>query len=151
RTFIERADNTLRLLDARYEPLGDAADEGSDTSARGHYHGRALLRALSSFPAFTEIHRGAPRTHKTAGLQVLRPEAPPSLSACVEELNLMLAGLPGEYGRSAQRLAAALDARLRYTSTDEVLDEGLHSWITAFILLVRQLGSAIHPSYLEVV
>ncbi|MGL4318001.1 MAG: alpha-E domain-containing protein [Pseudomonas sp.] len=150
-TFIERADNTLRLLDARYEMLGEEAEAVSDTSARGYYQWSALLRALSSFEAFTEIYRGSPRTHKIAELLLLRPEVPRSLRACMEELNLMLAGLPGENGRSAQRLAAELDARLRYTSIDEVLDEGLHVWLTDFILLVRQLGSSIHTSYLEVV
>lgn len=150
-TFIERADNTLRLLDARYEMLGEEAEAVSDTSARGYYQWSALLRALSSFEAFTEIYRGSPRTHKIAELLLLRPEVPRSLRACMEELNLMLAGLPGDNGRSAQRLAAELDARLRYTSIDEVLDEGLHVWLTDFILLVRQLGSSIHTSYLEVV
>ncbi|MBC9251310.1 hypothetical protein A9179_13630 [Pseudomonas alcaligenes] len=150
-TFIERADNTLRLLDARYEMLGEEAEAVSDTSARGYYQWSALLRALSSFEAFTEIYRGSPRTHKIAELLLLRPEVPRSLRACMEELNLMLAGLPGDNGRPAQRLAAELDARLRYTSIDEVLDEGLHTWLTDFILLVRQLGSSIHTSYLEVV
>lgn len=150
-TFIERADNTLRLLDARYEMLGEEAEAISDTSARGYYQWSALLRALSSFEAFTEIYRGSPRTHKIAELLLLRPEVPRSLRACLEELNLMLSGLPGENGRAAQRMAAELDARLRYTSIEEVLDEGLHVWLTDFILLVRQLGSSIHTSYLEVV
>lgn len=109
-----------------------------------------MLRALSSFEAFAEIYRGSPRTRKVAELLLLRPEVPRSLRACMEELNLMLAGLPGENGRPAQRLAAELDARLRYTSIDEVLDEGLHAWLTDFILLVRQLGNTIHTSYLEV-
>ncbi|WP_447592678.1 alpha-E domain-containing protein [Aquipseudomonas campi] len=150
-TFIERADNTLRLLDARYEMLGEEADAVSDTSARGYYQWSALLRALSSFEAFTEIYRGSPRTRKVAEMLLLRADVPRSLRACMEELNLMLSGLPGENGRSAQRMAAELDARLRYTHIDEVLDEGLHVWLTDFILLVRQLASSIHTSYLEVV
>ncbi len=149
--FIERADNTLRLLDARYEMLGEAADEVSDTRRAAITEWSALLRALSSFESFTEIYRGSPRTRKIAELLLLRSEVPRSLRACMEELNLMLAGLPGETAARPQRLAAELDARLRYTSIDEVLDEGLHTWLTDFILLVRQLGSAIHTSYLEVV
>ncbi|MBU3058475.1 alpha-E domain-containing protein [Pseudomonas indica] len=148
-TFIERADNTLRLLDARYEMLGEEADAVSDTSARGYYQWSALLRALSSFEAFTEIYRGSPRTRKVTELLLLRPDVPRSLRACVDELNLMLGGLPGDNGRPAQRLAAELEARLRYTGIDEVLGEGLHTWLTDFILLVRQLASAIHSSYLE--
>ena len=62
----------------------------------------------------------------------------------------MLACLPGDNVRPAQRLAAELEARLRYTSIDEVLGEGLHAWLTDLIQQVRQLGQAIHGSYLEV-
>lgn len=149
-TFIERADNTLRLLDARYEMLGEDIDEVDGRLARSYYQWTALLRALSSFEAFAEIYRGSPGTRKVSELLLLRPDVPRSLRACMDELNLMLASLPGENGRPAQRMAAELEARLRYTSIDEVLDEGLHAWLTDFILLVRQLAQAIHRSYLEV-
>ena len=149
-TFIERADNTLRLLDARYEMLGEEVEEIDDRSARGYYQWSALLRALSSFEAFAEIYRGSPNTRKVSELLLLRPDVPRSLLACLDELSAMLASLPGENGRPAQRLAAELHARLRYTSIDEVLDEGLHAWLTDFIRLVRQLADAIHCSYLEV-
>ncbi|BAN47985.1 alpha-E domain-containing protein [Metapseudomonas resinovorans] len=150
-TFIERADNTLRLLDARYEMLGEEAEEVSDTSARGYYQWSALLRALSSFEAYTEIYRGSPGAHQVSELLLLRADVPRSLRACMEELNHILASLPGDNGRPAQRLAAELDARLRYTAIGEILDEGLHTWLTDFILLVRQLARAIHSSYLEAV
>jgi uncharacterized alpha-E superfamily protein len=149
-TFIERADNTLRLLDARYEMLGEDIDEVDGRPARSYYQWSALLRALSSFEAFAEIYRGSPGTRKVSELLLLRPDIPRSLRACVDELHLMLASLPGDNGRPAQRLAAELEARLRYTRIDEVLDEGLHAWLTDFILLVRKLGHAIHSSYLEV-
>jgi len=45
-TFIERADNTLRLLDARYEMAGDQAEAVSDGTAHAYYQWSALLRAL---------------------------------------------------------------------------------------------------------
>ena len=44
-TFIERADNTLRLLDARYEMAGDQAEAVSDGTAHAYYQWSALLRA----------------------------------------------------------------------------------------------------------
>ncbi|MES2817592.1 MAG: alpha-E domain-containing protein [Pseudomonadota bacterium] len=150
-TYIERADNSLRLLDARYEMLGEEVEEIDDRSARGYYQWSALLRALSSFEAFAEIYRGSPNTRKVSELLLLRGDVPRSLAACLEELNAMLASLPGDNGLPAQRMAAELDARLRYTHIDEVLEEGLHAWLSDFIRLIRRLADAIHCSYLEVV
>ena len=148
-TYIERADNTLRLLDSRYEMLGEAAESISDGSAQDYYQWSALLRALSSFEAYTEIYRDAPGARHVAELLLLRADVPRSLRACTEEIDQILAQLPGANGRPAQRLAAEMDARLRYTGINEILDEGLHAWLTEFIPLVRQLGNAIHSSYLE--
>jgi uncharacterized alpha-E superfamily protein len=151
-TFIERADNTLRMLDARYEMLevlGKNTEAISDSSAHGYYQWSALLRALSSFEAYTELYRDAPGARQVAELLLLRADIPRSLRACLEELDQILASLPGANGRPAQRLAAELDARLRYTSIDEILGEGLHEWLNEFIPLVAQLGNAIHTSYLE--
>ena len=39
-TFIERADNTLRLLDARYEMAGDRAEAVTDGTAHAYYQWR---------------------------------------------------------------------------------------------------------------
>lgn len=150
-TFIERADNTLRLLDARYEMFGEESEEVSDKSARGYYQWSALLRALSSFEAFNEIYRNAPNAEQVSEMLLLRAEVPRSLHACIQELDLELSNLPGINGRPAQRLAAGLNARLRYTGIDEILDAGLHAWLIEFIDQVRDLGQAIHDAYLEVV
>ena len=150
--FIERADNTMRMLDARYEMLelrGTDTNVDADSSAHGYYQWSALLRALSSFEAYTELYRDAPAARHVAELLLLHPDVPRSLSACLEELDQILASLPGANGRPAQRLAAELDARLRYTGIDEILEEGLHEWLNEFIPLLAQLGNAIHTSYLE--
>ena len=150
-TFLERADNTLRLLDVRYEMFGEASEEVSDHSARGYYQWSALLRALSSFEAFNEIYRNAPSARQVSELLLLRADVPRSLHACIEELDHILAGLPSTSGRASQRMAAELNARLRYTGIDEILEAGLHPWLTDFIERIRQLSQTVHHSYLEVV
>lgn len=147
-TFIERADNTLRLLDARYELLGEEEDP-DDRSARAYYQWSALLRALSSFEAFAELYRGSPRARKVAELLLLRAEVPRSLQACLDELHTILGLLPGDNGRQAKRLAAELEARVRYTVINEVFEYGLHDWITERIDELGKLGDAIHSAYLE--
>lgn len=151
-TFIERADNTLRMLDARYEMLellGKGIQATADSSAHGYYQWSALLRALSAFEAYTELYRDAPGSRQVAELLLLRADVPRSVRACLEELDQILASLPGLNGRPAQRLAAELHARLRYTGIDEILGAGLHSWLNDFIPQLAQLGDVIHSSYLE--
>ncbi len=148
-TYIERADNTLRLLDSRYEMLGDEAASLTEGSAYAYYQWTALLRALSAFEAFTELYRDAPGARQVSELLILREDVPRSLRSCLDEINEILASLPGNNGRPAQRLVAELDARLRYTGIDDILSEGLHGWLSDFILLVRQLADAIQSSYLE--
>ena len=151
-TFIERADNTLRMLDARYEMLelrGSHVKAAADSSAAGYYQWSALLRALSCFEAYTELYREAPGARHVAELLLLRADTPRSLLACLEELDEVLSSLPGVNGRPAQRMAAELHARLRFTGIDEVLEAGLHAWLNDFIPLVAELGDAIHTSYLE--
>lgn len=150
-TFIERADNTLRLLDARYELLGEDSEDPDDRSARAYYQWSALLRALSSFEAFAEIYRGSPRARKVAELLLLRAELPRSLRSCLDELHNILSNLPGDNGRPAQRLSAELVAGVRYTVIEEVFEQGLHDWITEYIEQLSRLGNAIHRAYLEAV
>ena len=128
---------------------GSAAESIGDGSARGYYQWNALLRALSVFEAFTEIYRGSPDKRQVAELLILREDVPRSLRACLGEINQILASLPGVNGRPAQRMVASLEARLRYTGIEEILDEGLHVWLSDFILLVRRLANAIQSSYLE--
>uniref|UniRef100_UPI0039B44DD3 alpha-E domain-containing protein n=1 Tax=Vibrio vulnificus TaxID=672 RepID=UPI0039B44DD3 len=101
--------------------------------------------------AFTEMYRDATGARHVAELLLLGADVPRSLRACTEEIEQILASLPGSNGRQAQRLGAEMDARLRYTGINEILDGGLHAWLTEFIPLVRELGNAIHSSYLEVI
>jgi uncharacterized alpha-E superfamily protein len=108
-----------------------------------------MLRALSSFEAYTEIYRDAPSARNVAEMLLLRADVPRSLRACTEEIDQTLSQLPGTNGRPAQRLAAELDARLRYTGIGEILDAGLHEWLNEAIPLMAQLGNEIHSSYLE--
>ena len=148
-TFIECADNTLRLLDARYELFGEEGENPDDRSARAYYQWSAVLRALSSYEAFAAVYRGSPRIGKVAELLLLRPEVPRSLRACLDAIQQILASLPGENGRPAQRQAAELSARLRYTAIDEVIERGLHDSITDYIEQLHRLATAIHGAYLE--
>ena len=127
-SYLERADNTQRLLVARYELMGDAPDAQHDNSAREYYQWSALLKALSSFEAYNEVYRAAPATAQVADMLLLRSEVPRSLINCLSQVAQILAQLPGQNGLPAQRMAAEMAARLRYTAISEILEEGLQGF-----------------------
>ncbi len=129
-TFLERADNTLRLLDVRYEMFGEASDEVSDHSARA---------TISGAPCCAPCHRSRPSTRSTA-----TPPAPGKSRNCCCCAPMYRAR--SHTGRASQRMAAELNARLRYTDIDEILEAGLHPWLTDFIECIRQLGQTVHNS-----
>ncbi len=152
-TFIERADNTLRLLDARHQLMEARQQQGygapDESPAHSYYEWSALLRALSAFETHSALYRGSPKMKSVSELLLLRPEVPRSLRTCIATLNQALAELPVNTGRNAQRMAAELEVRLRYTTINEVLETGLEEWVNDYIELVRQLASAINAAYLE--
>lgn len=147
-TYIERADNTLRLLDTRNQLMAEKVIN-QDSPALAYYQWTALLRALSAQEAYASVYSGSPHANEVAELLLLRQDLPRSLRACIGEINRILAGMPGTNGRPAQRMAAELDARLRYTDINEVLEEGLEDWINDYLGLLNELGTVIHTAYLE--
>ncbi len=147
--FVERADSTARLLDVKYYvllPHADFVGSGLD-----NYQWRTLLRAMSLHRAFHWAYGGEITATKIAHFLILNPQTPRGLITCVEALNLHLDRLARYYRKTTPAQAAArnLMARMFETSTETVFDEGLHEFLTRFILEVGGLGQCIHEAYLS--
>lgn len=146
-TFLERADNTARLLLVK-APAFEAPAEGGAV-ASDYYQWASLLRSLSAFESYRDIYRDQIVPEQVAEMLLLRPDLPRSLLACVTEINQTLAGIAGAAGLDAKRLAAELHARLHYGRIEEALDEGLQDYLQAFLADINELGSRIQQAYLE--
>ena len=79
-TFLERGDNTARLLEVRYHEL--LVDGVSDDKAADYYHWGALLRALSAFKSYRMVYHDTLEREKVAELLMLNPHLPRSLNYC---------------------------------------------------------------------
>ena len=158
-TFIERADNTARLLDVKsqlIEPAvaGLAPVHLPQESAPEFYAWSALLRSLSAFEAYHEVYRDALEGRRVSELLILRPDVPRSLRACCDEIRTILPdieALPGslDAGREVKLLAGKLALKLEYGVVDDILDAGVHRWLTDFLAQSARLGDAIGKAYLE--
>jgi uncharacterized alpha-E superfamily protein len=146
--YLERADNTARLLDVKYYvllPRADFVGSGLD-----NYQWTTLLRAMSAHRAFHWAYGGEVTAKKIAHFLILNPQCPRALITCAEGMTTHLDRLARRYGRStpAQDDARALLGRLAEMTVEEVFDVGLHQFLTRFIREVAGLAGHVHDQYL---
>ena len=158
-TFVERADNTARLLDVKSQLIEPAVPslapvDVPQESAPDFYAWSALLRSLSAFEAYHAVYRDSLDGRRVTELLILRPDVPRSLRACCDEIRAILPLIEAragalDAGREVKQLAGRLSLRLEYGAVDEILSTGLHRWLTAFLEDAAQLSDAIRAAYLE--
>ncbi|MDE2082442.1 MAG: alpha-E domain-containing protein [Burkholderiales bacterium] len=151
-TFLERADNTARLLDVKFQALAGDDDFGpgsaKDTLEVDFYHWSAILRSVSGFEIYRKVYRNVIRPEKVAELLMLRPDMPRSLAACMNEVVGNLERVANEQSSETLRRAGRLRADLQYARIDEILATGLHAYLTEFLDRVNDLGVGISRDFL---
>jgi uncharacterized alpha-E superfamily protein len=145
-TFIERADNTARILDVKFEML----EQRADTSAQpfDYYHWTAVLRSVSGFEVYRKVYRDVITPERVAGLLILYGDWPRSLAASIAEVEQLIGRVA--YGRASEtaRLAAQLSAELRDGRIQNILKGGLHAYLVDFLARVNDLASRISRDFL---
>ena len=146
--YIERADNTARILDVKYHVLLPEAEQVGGTL--DYFQWTAILRAVSALTAYHWVYRESIKPWLIMDLLVLRHEMPRSLVSCYENIARYLDRLGHDYGRQgpAQRAARSIYASLQNNSRDEIFQRGLHEYVTEFIADNNRLGGLIAEQYL---
>ena len=149
-TFLERADNTARLVDVKFHALqsdffGAATEQDQEYD---FYHWSAILRSVSGFEIYRKVYRDVIKPERVAELMLLRPDMPRSLLASMNEVVNNLGLLATERSGDTQRRAGKLCAELRYGHIDEILATGLHAYLTQFLDRVNDLGTHISRDFL---
>lgn len=147
-TFLERADNTARILDVKYNVL--LPDYESVGGTLDYYQWTALLRAVSAVRAYHWVYRDRVKPWLVAELLILRPEMPRSLAACMREITQHLDLLGDTYGARGEchRLAGKIHSKLLYGRVESIFQDGLHEFLTNFIDQTTVLGDRIARQYL---
>ncbi|WP_374662196.1 alpha-E domain-containing protein [Inhella sp.] len=143
--FLERADNSARLLDVKYHAPREAGSDAVDD----YYHWSAVLLSVSGFEVYRKVYSNVIQPEKVAELLILNKGMPRSLTYCmarvVSNLTKVSAGHRGETLRQANRL----HAELQFGRIDEVFAAGLHPYLKQFLARVNQLGMDISEEYLR--
>jgi uncharacterized alpha-E superfamily protein len=146
--YIERADNTARILDVKYHLLLPAIEKVG--GPLDYYQWTSILRTVSALTAYHWVYRENVKPWLVADLLILKDEMPRSLANCYENLVQNLDRIANAYGRQgpAQRQARTVRARLENSKIEEVFQNGLHEFIDEFVEDNNRLGTAVSQQYL---
>ncbi len=146
--YVERADNTARILDVKYHLL--LPDNERVGGALDYFQWSAILRSVSALTAYHWVYRDSVKPWLVADLLILREEMPRSLNSCYEAIMRNLDSIAGAYGRQgpAQRQAREIRNRLQNSRMDGIFQRGLHEFLGEFITDNNQLATAIAEQFL---
>jgi uncharacterized alpha-E superfamily protein len=123
--FLERGDNTARILDVKFHLL--RPDGEPHSRELDYYAWSEVLACIGAVRTYRRIYRSALDPRKVAELMMLRRDVPRSVHHCLWMVDLNMSELADAYGTrgEADRLAGELHARLRYARMDTVFEMGL--------------------------
>jgi uncharacterized alpha-E superfamily protein len=149
-TFLERADNTARLVDVKFHAIQSDFPNvaGEEEQEHDFYHWSAILRSVSAFEVYRKVYRDVIKPERVAELLILRPDMPRSLLACLNELIMNLSMVTSDPLSETQRRAGKLRSDLQYARIDEILSAGLHAFLMQFLDRVNELGAHISREFL---
>jgi uncharacterized alpha-E superfamily protein len=146
--FMERADNTARILDVKYHMLLPAHEHVG--GPLDYFQWAAILRSVSALTSYHWVYRESLKPWLVADLLILKEEMPRSLASCYENIVTHLDKVASVYGRQgpSQRLARGVRTRLQNSRMDEIFQTGLHEFIQTFISDNNRIGTTISQQYL---
>ncbi|MBC7952656.1 MAG: alpha-E domain-containing protein [Rhodospirillaceae bacterium] len=142
-TFLERADNTARLLEVRSQGV---TAETRVVEASDQLHWAAVLKSVSAYKAYRALTRDDVSPAGVAEMLIMNADVPRSLHFCLNAVSEILERISPV--AECTRLAGALHAQLHYGRLDQILAEGLDGFVTDFLARNNEVGSQIHADFL---
>ncbi len=155
-TLLERADNTARILETKYEDQDalkvftpkKGSEDGADGKFFDFYHWAALLRSVSAFEIYRQIYSDQVTPKQVAQLLIFNKQMPRSLVCCINELIPLMSELKNQQSKEIERLLGKLKAGLDYSDIDEVFEQGLEEFIEAFLERINHIADEFSNAYL---
>lgn len=146
-TFIERADNTARILDVKYYVLLPSVSYVG--SSLDNVQWDTILRSLSAQRAYRWLNPNETVPLDIARFLILDPRFPRSLAFCMHKTRENLGYLETDYAQRhpCHELVKQIDIRIDSKSIQEIFEGGLHEFIVEFLELNRRVSNQIELDY----
>ena len=145
--FVERADNTARILDVKYYVLLPSLSYVG--SSLDNVQWDNVLRSVSGERAYRWLNAGRMDPRGIAEFMILDGRFPRSLAFCYSKLRSNLAALAREYGGEmpCHELLRDLDSRMHSLTIERIIEFGLHEFIGDFIRRNQALALQVQRDY----
>ena len=144
-TFIERADNTARILHSKFLSL--PGDVSIESPAIDYYPWSAMLHSVSAFEVYRKVYSDLITPQRVAELLILNPDMPRSLVHCLSAVQENLRAVANSRSRETERIAGEFEAELRFGRIGELVNRGLNGWLEEFLQRLFRLGSRIADDF----
>lgn len=146
-TFIERADNTARILDVKYYVLLPSPMHVGTSIDNVQWE--TILRSVSAQRAYRWRNAASATPRGIAEFLILDRQMPRSLAFCYRKIDDNLGHLASEYGEHHRSHELSHDLRLRLTgrSIESIFDAGLHEFLGDCIRSTNRLGQSIEHDF----
>jgi uncharacterized alpha-E superfamily protein len=145
--FLERADQTTRILDMGFDRISETETEGRDS-----IHWSVLLRSVAGYHAFRSLYPAGSSARDIAGFLLYDQEFPRAVALCVERISTRLRELESRHDH--ERHARVEEARRSLAFTLEtglgqrVTSRRLHKFIDDLQIALGDVSAEIGKAYL---
>jgi uncharacterized alpha-E superfamily protein len=146
-TYLERADNTARILDVRFAD----AEPNSREAARqleDFYYWTSILSSVSALEIYRKVYRDVVTPSRVVELLILNEQMPRSLLASLDGVCETLVKLRTPNSNDCERFGGKLRADVLYADIRQILETGVHAYLTQFLKRVDELGMRVMRSFL---
>lgn len=145
--YVERADNTARILDVKYYVLLPSISWVG--SSLDNYQWESILRSVSAHRSYRWVYEADYKPRNIADFLILNRRMPRSLAYCYQMIAESLKFLEEDYGER-HTCHATLDdirSRLQPGTINAIFDGGLHEFLAHFIRCNNRLGAEVAQDY----
>jgi uncharacterized alpha-E superfamily protein len=144
--FLERANQTARLLDVQYERL-----RGGGGGPQEYLEWVAVLKSCSAWEAYCKVYSAQATPRQVAAVLALYPEFPRSICFAARAMRSSLRAIAQasetRVGQGLDRLIGRLCAQLDYTQVDELVASGLHLTMVTIQQQCAEIHSELYQTY----
>jgi len=143
-TYLERADNTTRLLEARWRDPGGRGErlfaEASEWAV--------LLRAMSAFETYRRLWRSSVTPRGVTDLLLMREDLPQAVHRSLAGLHANLQLVANDQSNETLRCAGEMHAQFRFGRFEALCAGGVTPFLDGLQVRLRNLGVRIARDFL---